>query len=159
MNPLQRSDVPYREDEALRDILSWSVECPKWQQDTLRRLCSGRELDENNIRELASLCRGNGQGYNAPAAATHQVSRKSAKVVKIKAIHGVENVNALQSGQRLTFCKEGLTVVYGDNGSGKSGYVRILKNACRSRTLANSVKILPDIRKSDAGKQKCVYTP
>ena len=144
------------EDEALRDISSWSeVNCPKWQQDALRCLRSGRELDENDIKELASLCKGNDQGYNALAAASHQVPRRSAKAVKIKAIHGVENVNALQSGQHLTFCKEGMTVVYGDNGSGKSGYVRILKSACHSRTPASAAKILPDIRKGSSGQQKC----
>ena len=154
-NTQQRLDVPYSEDEALRDILSWSNKCPKWQQDALRRLSSGRELAENDIKELVSLCKGNDQGYNAPAEASHQAPRKSA-AVKIKAIHGVENINALQSGQHLTFCKEGVTVVYGDNGSGKSGYVRILKNACRSRTPANATNILPDIRKSDPEEQKCV---
>ena len=42
-------------------------------------------------------------------------------------------VNALASGQGLTFAAGGLTIVYGDNGSGKSGFVRVLKSACRSR--------------------------
>jgi len=50
----------------------------------------------------------------------------------LRAIHGAENVNALKAGERLTFDKTGLTVVYGDNGSGKSGYARILnKGAVR----------------------------
>ena len=43
-------------------------------------------------------------------------------------------MNALKEGERLTFGKTGLTVVYGDNGSGKSGYARILKKVCRART-------------------------
>ena len=36
----------------------------------------------------------------------------------------------------MEFGTEGLTVVYGDNGSGKSGYVRLLKEVCRARARA-----------------------
>jgi ABC-type transport system involved in cytochrome c biogenesis ATPase subunit len=48
-------------------------------------------------------------------------------------ITGVEGVNQLASGQRLEFLPVGLTIVYGENGAGKSGYARILKRACRAR--------------------------
>ena len=44
----------------------------------------------------------------------------------------MEGVNALRPGQQLKIGKQ-LTVVYGDNGSGKSGYTRILKRACSSK--------------------------
>ena len=142
------------EDEALSDILSWAEKtCPSWQRHALHLLCTGRELDEGNLKKLTDLCKGGGQSDDTLAPTNHQ---KPAKTVRVKGIHSVENVNALQSGQRLTFCKEGVTAVYGDNGSGKSGYVRILKSACRSRTPKNAVKIETDIRKADSGQQKCV---
>ena len=41
-------------------------------------------------------------------------------------------MNALAEGQTLKF-SPGLTVVYGDNAAGKTGYIRILKSACRAR--------------------------
>nr|WP_276559973.1 AAA family ATPase [Bradyrhizobium elkanii] len=41
-------------------------------------------------------------------------------------------VNALAEDQTLRFGSQ-LTVVYGDNAAGKSGYTRILKSACRAR--------------------------
>src|SRR5207245_5511131 len=41
-------------------------------------------------------------------------------------------VNALASDQTITFGTN-LTVIYGPNAAGKSGYTRILKVACRSR--------------------------
>ena len=41
-------------------------------------------------------------------------------------------MNALAENQTLKFAA-GLTVVYGDNGAGKTGYIRILKQACRAR--------------------------
>ena len=41
-------------------------------------------------------------------------------------------VNALTEDQTLTFGKR-LTIVYGDNGAGKTGYIRVLKSACHTR--------------------------
>ena len=74
----------------------------------------------------------------------------------LKAVYGVENVNALKSGERLTFDKTGLTVVYGDNGSGKSGYARILKQVCRARVPSSGDTIQPNIYAMETGKPKAV---
>ena len=46
---------------------------------------------------------------------------------------------------RLPISPTGLTVIYGENGAGKSGYSRVLKKACRARDQAEP--ILPDARK------------
>lgn len=51
----------------------------------------------------------------------------------------VENVNALRPDQHLDIGDLGLTVVYGENGAGKSGYVRILKQLCRARGGRDSI--------------------
>ncbi|MEA3062482.1 MAG: hypothetical protein QOJ94_2263 [Sphingomonadales bacterium] len=56
-------------------------------------------------------------------------------------IANVQGVNALPSGTGLRFGPE-LTLVYGRNGAGKSGYVRLLANACFCRCRP---EILPDI--------------
>ena len=47
----------------------------------------------------------------------------------------------------ISFAATGLTIVYGDNGSGKSGFVRILKSACRSRD--DKTSILPDVNAAE----------
>lgn len=60
-------------------------------------------------------------------------------------MHGVRHVNALAPDQRLTLHRAGLTIIYGDNGSGKSGYARILKKVCRARMPGRSEEIVPDI--------------
>jgi hypothetical protein len=60
-------------------------------------------------------------------------------------VHGVQHVNALAADQRLTLRRVGLTIIYGDNGSGKSGYARILKKACRARVPSHVDEIIPDI--------------
>ncbi len=58
----------------------------------------------------------------------------------------VENVNALAEGQQLTFNRR-LTVVFGENATGKSGYARILKGLAAVRTAES---ILSDISKPPA---------
>src|ERR1039457_5359082 len=57
-------------------------------------------------------------------------------------IADVDGVNNLAQGQTLTFEQNGITIIYGDNGTGKSGYARILKRACRAR---HAGKIEPNI--------------
>ncbi len=46
----------------------------------------------------------------------------------------VENIDRLAGGQKLRMAAVGITLVYGENGSGKSGYTRIAKRLCRSLT-------------------------
>ena len=57
----------------------------------------------------------------------------AAEPISLVSIKNPTAINALAGRQELSFEPSGLTVIYGDNGSGKSGYVRVLKHACRSR--------------------------
>ena len=52
--------------------------------------------------------------------------------VSLVSIFHHRGVNALAENQTLKFGPD-LTVVYGDNAAGKTGYIRILKSACRAR--------------------------
>ena len=154
-------DIEVKEDGtgseavALADILAWSKDCPDWQRDALRRLCVKGELDDADLDDLTVLCKSRGKG-SVPLVADHIPDPNAAAMaVTLKAIHGAENVNALKPGEHLTFDKVGLTVVYGDNGSGKSGYARILKEACRARTPKGDI-IFPNIYAKKPGRQKAV---
>ena len=53
--------------------------------------------------------------------------------VALAAISNVRNANQLAADQRLPFALEGITLIYGHNGSGKTGYARIVKQLCRAR--------------------------
>lgn len=63
------------------------------------------------------------------------------KVLFLNSLANVEGVNALVEEQRIEFSPN-LTIIYGVNGSGKSGYIRLLKQAFHSRTTE---KILGNI--------------
>jgi ABC-type cobalamin/Fe3+-siderophores transport system ATPase subunit len=143
------------EADALRDILSWSKDRPVWQRDALRRLVTQGELNEDDIEELTALCKDSALA-NEPLAGGHiNAQRTGAPTVSLGKIRGVQNVNALAEGQSLTFISKGVTIVYGDNGAGKSGYVRILKSACRSRAVRGKKEpILPNIYEKQPGPQR-----
>lgn len=69
--------------------------------------------------------------YEAPVTAAGLVSEASG--VKLSSISEVINIGSLAPNQTLTLNTSGLNIVYGDNGTGKSTYARILKNACLTR--------------------------
>ena len=145
------------EAQALAEILAWSNEdrCPKWQRDALRRLCENDEFDDKDLDELTTLCKNQGKGGISLAAEHIPDPMSVTTAISLRGLHDVENVNALKEGEHLRFDKIGLTVVYGDNGSGKSGYARILKRVCRARSPKDE-KITPNIYAAKKGPQKAV---
>lgn len=132
------------EVEALANILTWSSESPGWQRDALRRLATQAALEPTEIDELASICKGDNPVVPLEAGHLREPSREQGDV-SLRQLHGVRHVNALAPDQRLTLHRVGLTIIYGDNGSGKSGYARILKKACRARVSSRAEEIAPDI--------------
>ena len=120
----------------LQEILEWSQDRPPWQRDALRRLVVNDELSDEDINALAEICKsGHGlaeQRDVVPLTREHIPDQTAGAPVSLVSIFHHRGVNALAENQTLKF-GPGLTVVYGDNGAGKTGYIRILKSACRAR--------------------------
>lgn len=138
------------EAEALASILAWSADCPGWQRDALRRLATDGSIDAAALDELVAICKGENPAVPLEAAHLRDPNRDQGEVY-LRQVHGVRHVNALAADQRLTLHRVGLTIIYGDNGSGKSGYARILKRACRARTSGRGEEIIPDIYEAQPG--------
>jgi len=143
-------DVPAQPKTALEIILEWSRDRPAWQRDALRRIVQGRKLTEADFAELSALCKRGRTGKppedapkTEPLESGHLPANPGAgSSVSLLAIKDVQAVNQLAPDQTLSFAPKGITVVYGDNGAGKSGYARLLKRACRAR---HSEVILPNV--------------
>lgn len=123
----------------LETILQWSQDRPAWQRDALRRIVAKGRLDDADVKELVELCK-HGRGAKGtdlkpnPLAKAHLPANPGqGAAVSLVSVADVDGVNNLAAGQTLTFEQSGITIIYGDNGAGKSGYVRILKRACRAR--------------------------
>lgn len=121
----------------LEDIQNWSRDRPLWQREALRRLVLNGELSDEDTGALAEICKsGHGlaeQRDTVHLAKEHVPDQTTGAPVSLVSIFHHRGVNALAEDQTLKF-GPGLTVVYGDNGAGKTGYIRILKSACRARS-------------------------
>jgi ABC-type multidrug transport system ATPase subunit/ribosomal 50S subunit-associated protein YjgA (DUF615 family) len=130
-------------------ILAWSEreQCRAWHSDALRRVISNGKLTDTDLDELVALARRENGATDVelapePLTAGHIPSNpKDDKSVALLCLRDTTGVNQLAASQKLFFEPTGITIVYGDNGAGKSGYARILKRACRARARG---KIIPD---------------
>lgn len=125
----------------LEEILEWSQDRPLWQRDALRRLVQSGELTDDDLRALTEICKsahGLAEVQSVVALAQEHVpeTRTGAAPISLVSIFHHRGVNALAQDQTLKFGPK-LTVVYGDNAAGKTGYIRILKSACRARGREN----------------------
>lgn len=135
----------------LQEIHSWSKVQPAWQQDAIARIYVNRELSAEAIDDIYALAKSEAgiedpQKRQPRALDDAQVAAPSdpARLVQLLAIKDLANVNALAPGGSLPIAEAGLTVIYGENGAGKSGYSRVLKHACRARDQREA--ILPDAK-------------
>ena len=58
---------------------------------------------------------------------------KAVETPLLCSIGPLNHVDRLATGQELKFALDGLTIVFGENGSGKSGYARAARRLCTSR--------------------------
>ncbi|MDK8264888.1 AAA family ATPase [Pseudomonas oryzihabitans] len=125
------------------EILVWSRRLPAWRNDALRRLCVQGSWNDQDLDEILDLAKQQ-QGVESsfmPAllpvlfAPDHLPAEANQdRTVVLRSLNTLTNVGKIPNNQALDFHPSGLTIVYGGNGAGKSGYARVLKQACRARS-------------------------
>lgn len=140
------------------EILEFAGGLEPWQQDLLRRVCTQDSLSETDWQESLMQLKSRFGVANAtfqpvPATKDHFASRPQGQHLptRIASIADVRNANRLAGGQVLGFERNGLTINFGYNGSGKTGYARILKQICRCRRERYEL-ILNDVYSKNADK-------
>jgi energy-coupling factor transporter ATP-binding protein EcfA2 len=115
-------------------IVDWAASRPLWQQAVLRRVATGGVFSDTDYDELVNALV-MGKELEGEKFGLKHLPQSAAgdPPVRIVSIEHPEHVNALESEKPLTFEAAGLTIIYGDNGSGKSGYARLLKRITRAR--------------------------
>lgn len=128
----------------LNDIMEWIASLPKWQQklgySLIEKKSTEKELNEvyeTFIKEKI-MNQGDSISITPPKAPRFSENSTPTRWVSVGNLRGV---NRLKTGPVLQV-SEGLTIVYGENGSGKSGYTRLLNNAFISR---GDREILPNV--------------
>ena len=117
------------------ELVGWISNRPGWQQSVVARLCKQEPFDEAATAALADDLIANKQAGSVSVLASDiPGSAVAGDGVSLVAIEGLQGLNALVDGQGLSFGAAGITIVYGDNASGKSGYARLLRNMVGGKT-------------------------
>ena len=147
---------------AIEDIIKWAKDLPDWQADAVRRLLEQGELTNDDRDELYQMVKV-AAGIQAecikpvpPKIGAFSGTGATRQPITLQRISEIRHVNAVENDSTIPFGHQGITVIYGENGSGKSSYARVLKRACRARDTKES--ILPNIFDSDEeGPRNCDY--
>ena len=131
------------------EMLEWINAQPLWVRSATIIYCNKGEILESDIVDLADNCFELNQGELLKNI--NLIARGSQKSLSIKKIDQVKGVNAIDSNKPLIFGEKGITVVYGNNGVGKSGYIRILK-------MVAGAKYREDIKGNIYSKNKVAST-
>lgn len=148
----------------LQEILSWTQGLPAWQSDAVARLLAKQTLTAEDQDDLFALLK---LAHGIPDPKGRQPKPLSADLIpapvevtthiELLAMKNMRNVNAIAENQHLTFSAAGMTVIYGDNGSGKSGYSRVLKRACRARDQSETIHPNAHLPAGKAGVPEAVF--
>lgn len=123
----------------LDEILELAADMDEWQRDALRRIFVNRTLTKADVEELINLvkeaygCGPKSEVRPIPLDAIHLPQRDATGTIDLLGIRNLQNVNRFPDGRELSLEPRCLNVLFGENGAGKSGYARVLKNACRAR--------------------------
>ena len=124
-----------------KDLEDWFKARPAWLQDAARRLIQLGKLTDTDYSELVKICEKEAgitvgtefvpDPVGLPDGALQK--EEHSHHLHMLSISDLAGINALHPKAPLEFGDATLTIVYGANGTGKSGYVRALKHACGAK--------------------------
>ncbi len=146
-----------------KEIVEWSGPRPLFIKDALKRLLNKKHLEESDLNELLGILKKE-VGWAQDAVQADVVSQgdipqtisQDRKYLKLLSITKPSNINALYKEAKVEFAEKGLSIVFGNNGSGKSSYGRVLKKICWSRD--KEIEIKPNVYTKDSSEQSIQLT-
>ncbi|RYE49815.1 MAG: hypothetical protein EOP24_00820 [Hyphomicrobiales bacterium] len=148
VNPATASTSP----SIWQELESWSVGFWPWQRLLLANAVRFGAIPSAVIEQAYTLFLAENDLGEAPNPAPLIPASITGRDIsgagrsRLNRVHSPSGVNRLPVTAELTFA-DGLTVIYGANGVGKSGFARILSNACFSRQQHT---IFPDVYDENA---------
>lgn len=111
------------------NLIDWLKKQAIWIKDAVLTFYENGEFSDKDIKRFAKECidEANGKKKNINVESLNLLTKDNRKSFSIKSINNILGVNALASDKKLSMGTTGITVIYGENGAGKSGYIRILK--------------------------------
>ena len=135
-----------------KETIGWVHAQPYWVQLAVTKIYGQEEVKEDLIDELLALLKtkdGQSKENKIDLSGVFKGALAAIGDIRILSVGNIEGIDALAPRTPLPFAPK-LSVVYGNNGSGKSGYARILKRLCGKPNATdlqpNVFKILPQQR-------------
>lgn len=138
----------------LEEIIGWASGLKHWQQEALRRIFANPQLSSDDSDAILALLRDEELNETETSKGTAFTSADipgagSGSTVRLVKLSNLDHINGFPSGRAFDLSPEGMIVLFGHNGAGKSGYARVLKNACKARhrsaVLSNAFIPVPGI--------------
>lgn len=120
-------------NQTFTDVEKWLSSRHQWLQVAASRLVKNNTLSDLDLMELIELCKTEALSVDTSEKIINKEqynlsSKDSMGNLRLDAINSVKGISALGPKNPLNFNKS-LSIIYGQNGSGKSSYVRLLKHA------------------------------
>lgn len=132
-------DVPQADATIWDELNKWGETLADWQRFIISYAVRDGQLSNERVEEAyrlflreKELDNGNEDLPEIPASVTGRASVGVGPLL-LQELKSLKYVNAIPGSARITFGPE-LTVIYGQNGAGKSGFARLLSSACFSRS-------------------------
>lgn len=140
------------------DLVLWFNSQPAWMREAVETYVKNGKIEDTKIAELADICISEAKGDDCSkykVSAINLLSAGQGDSFAIKSISNIRGVNAIDTDKPMIFAENGMNVIYGANGAGKSGYIRIFK-MISGATYREEIK--NNIYKSKKIKPECVIT-
>jgi energy-coupling factor transporter ATP-binding protein EcfA2 len=133
------------------DIKKWLDVQHIWIQEAACRILAKATIDDSDISEFVEIIKKpDGKESSKSYPSLGKTDSKNIRLVSLGPVKGIDRLNPKKP---LDFGKSNLVVVYGSNGSGKSGFVRILKKMCGK---TNTSELQPNVYEPPPSNRSCI---
>lgn len=140
-------------------ISNWLNSQYPWIQEAASRLLTKGSVDETDVADFVQLVKSpeNPSRSKSPPRAFPEFGVGSTATAELRliSIGDIVGIDKLAPKQPLEFSSDNLSAIYGKNGSGKSGYARILKKICGK---ANAPELKADVFSTKPANPGCVIS-
>jgi hypothetical protein len=141
------------EGSAVRALANWANDQDGWVRMVTAEVLPRRTMLNDDMIDAAyqQLLAEKGliddAAASVPTLEVTEASPDDAPSIRLLRIGDTSRINRLIDGQEIRF-NDRMTVVYGENASGKTGYARVLKRVAGARSAG---RVLPDVYTSSPG--------
>ena len=124
-------------EQTINNIYDWVLTQEYWLQKIVKTFAEqNRVLSEEELKVTYNEHRsGNQNLIISKSDFVHRFNSSDTRNITVSEISDVQGINRLNPRNPLKISEGNLFVVYGRNGTGKSGYVRLLKQICGAKKI------------------------